>query len=266
MMTRANPQVSVILPAYYSDRSIAQCLEAISEQTFQDFEVIVVNSSPETRTHEIVTTRFPKVIFKQSPTRLLPHAARNLGVSLATGELLVFTDPDCLPQPEWLATLVQANRAGWSVVQGSVEPKQAQLDRARRSSLQALFTFERLAALHTLGCIDAERRVFEISVGRGGPARWRFVLWGRAPWMACRGTRLSRSIRARRGNRKHSRRDVRRIDPRAVYARTGIRRGQSRLRELGPVALGEFCACVPSAACSRSHEGGAKCCNSGMRA
>jgi glycosyltransferase involved in cell wall biosynthesis len=124
MMTRANPQVSVILPAYYSDRSIAQCLEAISEQTFQDFEVIVVNSSPETRTHEIVTTRFPKVIFKQSPTRLLPHAARNLGVSLATGELLVFTDPDCLPHPEWLATLVQANGAGWSVVQGSVEPKQ----------------------------------------------------------------------------------------------------------------------------------------------
>ena len=123
-MTYANPRVSVVLPAYYSDGSIAQCLEAISAQTFQDFEVIVVNSSPETRTREIVRTRFPRVIFQQSSRRLLPHAARNVGVSLARGELLVFTDPDCLPHPEWLASLVDASRAGWSVVQGSVDPKQ----------------------------------------------------------------------------------------------------------------------------------------------
>jgi glycosyltransferase involved in cell wall biosynthesis len=123
-MTHTNPRVSVILPAYYSDGSIAQCLEAIHAQTFQDFEIIVVNSSAETRTGEIITTRFPRVIFQQSSTRLLPHAARNVGVSLARGDLLVFTDPDCLPHPEWLASLVQASGAGWPVVQGSVEPKQ----------------------------------------------------------------------------------------------------------------------------------------------
>lgn len=116
--------MSVVLPAYYSDRSIARCLEAISAQTIQDFEIIVVNSSPETRTQEIVTTRFPRVIFKQSSTRLFPHAARNVGVSLARGDLLVFTDPDCLPRPDWLASLVQASGAGWPVVQGSVAPKQ----------------------------------------------------------------------------------------------------------------------------------------------
>ena len=123
-MTDTNPHVSVVLPAYFSDGSIGQCLEAIYAQTFQDFEVIVVNSSPEARTREIVTSGFPRVIFQQSSTRLLPHAARNVGVSLARGELLVFTDPDCLPRPEWLASLVHANGAGWPVVQGSVEAKQ----------------------------------------------------------------------------------------------------------------------------------------------
>jgi len=123
-MTDTNPRVSVILPAYFSDDSIAQCLEAIHAQTFQDFEIIVVNSSPETRTGEIMTKRFPRVIFQQSPARLLPHAARNAGVALAKGDLLVFTDPDCLPRPEWLASLVHASGAGWPVVQGSVEPKQ----------------------------------------------------------------------------------------------------------------------------------------------
>ena len=122
-MIETNPRVSVVLPAYFSDGSIAQCLEAIEAQTFQDFEVVVVNSSPETRTRDIVTSRFPRVIFEQSTTRLLPHAARNVGVSLARGDLLVFTDPDCLPHPEWLESLVHASAAGWPVVQGSVEPK-----------------------------------------------------------------------------------------------------------------------------------------------
>ena len=122
-MTEGIPRVSVVLPAYFSDGSIGQCLDAIYAQTFQDFEVIVVNSSPESCTKEIVTSRFPGVIFEQSPTRLLPHAARNFGVSLARGELLVFTDPDCLPHPEWLASLVHAASTGWPVVQGSVEPK-----------------------------------------------------------------------------------------------------------------------------------------------
>lgn len=122
-MIDVKPRVSVVLPAYFSDGSIAQCLAAIDRQTFQDFEVIVVNSSPETRTRDIVTSRFPRVIFEQSATRLLPHAARNVGVSLAKGDLLVFTDPDCLPHPEWLASLVHASATGWPVVQGSVEPK-----------------------------------------------------------------------------------------------------------------------------------------------
>lgn len=121
-MSHTRPQVSVILPAYHSDDSIAACLEAIARQSFQDFEVVVVNSSPETRTSQIVTTRFPRVIFHQSPTRLLPHAARNVGVSLASGDLLVFTDPDCLPQEDWLTFLVQAG-AESAVVQGSVDLK-----------------------------------------------------------------------------------------------------------------------------------------------
>lgn len=121
-MIPTNPRVSVVLPAYYSDSSIAACLEAIDAQTFGDFEVIVVNSSPESRTAEIVTQRFPQVLFHQSPTRLFPHAARNAGVSLAKGDLIVFTDPDCVPQSDWLAVLVEASRSS-PVVQGSVDVK-----------------------------------------------------------------------------------------------------------------------------------------------
>jgi len=92
----------------------------VQAQTFRDFEVIVVNSSPEQRTGEIVRTRFPDVRFHQSATRLFPHAARNVGVSLAKGDLIVFTDPDCVPHSDWLDVLVAASKSS-PVVQGSVE-------------------------------------------------------------------------------------------------------------------------------------------------
>ncbi|HUQ20824.1 MAG TPA: glycosyltransferase [Gemmatimonadaceae bacterium] len=119
-VTTALPRVSVILPAYYSDSSIASCLEGLRAQTFRDFEVIVVNSSPEQRTAEIVTIRFPEVRFHQSATRLFPHAARNVGVSVANGDLIVFTDPDCVPRSDWLEALVEASKSS-PVVQGSVD-------------------------------------------------------------------------------------------------------------------------------------------------
>ena len=115
-----NPRVSIVLPAYYSDATIAGCLEAIEQQSFRDFEVIVVNSSPEPRTGETVRTRFPRVTFHQHATRLYPHAARNVGVGLATGELIVFTDPDCIASPDWLKVLVESSR-NWPIVQGSVD-------------------------------------------------------------------------------------------------------------------------------------------------
>jgi glycosyltransferase involved in cell wall biosynthesis len=121
-MTCSNPNVSVILPAYYSTASIVACLAAMRAQTYRDFEVVVVNSSPETQTSETITTQFPEVRFHQSPTRLFPHAARNVGVSLAKGDLIVFTDPDCVPREDWLSVLVDASRHS-AVVQGSVEVK-----------------------------------------------------------------------------------------------------------------------------------------------
>lgn len=114
------PRVSVIIPTYYSHETVASCLEALRAQTFHDFEIILVNSSPEEQTQQIVTSRFPGVLFSQSPSRLLPHAARNYGVCLASGELFVFTDPDCRAHPDWLACLVAAYDAGHCVVVGSM--------------------------------------------------------------------------------------------------------------------------------------------------
>ena len=117
----AAPRVSVIVPSYQCEGTIAATLRALVGQTFTDFETIVVDSSPGDATARLIADRFPAVLLCRSPERLLPHAARNRGVELAGGELLVFTDPDCVPRPDWLERLVSANDHGHPVVGGAIE-------------------------------------------------------------------------------------------------------------------------------------------------
>jgi hypothetical protein len=114
------PSVSVIVAAYNSADFLPRCLQSLAAQTFRDFETIVVNSSPETRTAQ-VAAKFPEVRFHQHPGRLLPHAARNVGASMARGSLFAFTDADCQADPHWLAELVAAHSAGHEIVAGSID-------------------------------------------------------------------------------------------------------------------------------------------------
>lgn len=117
----ADPTVSVILPAYQSHETIGACLESLRGQTFRDFEVIVVDSSPDERTERIVAESFPEVRLLRSARRLGPHAACNLGSRQARGRILVFSAPDCRMAPRWLELLVAAQDGGPAMVGGSVD-------------------------------------------------------------------------------------------------------------------------------------------------
>jgi GT2 family glycosyltransferase len=117
------PAVSVVIPAYLSGRTLGGCLEALCRQTFRDFETIVVDSSPVESGPEDPSAwiaRFPEVRFERSARRLLPHAARNRGVELARGEILVFTDPDVYARPDWLERLLDAHRQTGEPVVGAL--------------------------------------------------------------------------------------------------------------------------------------------------
>ncbi len=113
------PAASVILPAYLSHSTIEGCLCSLAAQTFRDLEVIVVDSSLDERTSEIVS-RFPEVRLIRPERRLLPHQARNLGAQSARGDILVFTDPDCDAYPKWLSRLMDAHHRGHQAVAGAV--------------------------------------------------------------------------------------------------------------------------------------------------
>lgn len=116
----AAPRVSVVLPAYRSEATVAGCLAALRRQTFADFDVVLVDSGPGGGTAAIVARDFPEVRCHVSPARLLPHAARNLGISLSSGELLLLSDPDTYARPDWIERMVAARELSGGIVVGAI--------------------------------------------------------------------------------------------------------------------------------------------------
>ena len=92
----------------------------MSRQSFRDFELIVVDSSPDDRSEKLVRDQYPQVRYYRTAERLLPHQARNWGVEKALGRILVFTDPDCVAEPDWLAHLIANYREGPAVAGGAI--------------------------------------------------------------------------------------------------------------------------------------------------
>jgi glycosyltransferase involved in cell wall biosynthesis len=114
------PLVSVIIPAYKSHRTIDRCLDSLHRQTYSPMEIIIVDSSPDDRTSSVVSRNHPGVKLVRSRDRLLPHAARNSGAEVASGDCFAFTDPDVYPEPQWLALMVLAYLDKGGVIVGAV--------------------------------------------------------------------------------------------------------------------------------------------------
>ena len=114
------PLLSVVMPSYQSESTLRACLDALALQTYPTFEVIVVDGSPDPTPAQSICKDFPLVRYERADSQLGAHAKRNLGVSIARGQILVFTDPDCTADPDWLTHLVQAYRDGHRVVGGAV--------------------------------------------------------------------------------------------------------------------------------------------------
>ncbi len=55
------PFVSVIIPVYQSQQTLAECLRCLRAQTYPAFDVIVVDSDPSPETHRFVTEQFPEM-------------------------------------------------------------------------------------------------------------------------------------------------------------------------------------------------------------
>ena len=113
------PRFSVIIPAYNVAAHLRACLEGLASQRVDAnaMEVIVVDNNSTDDTVAIARS-FPAVRVLHEPVQS-SYAARNLGVRESSGEQLAFLDPDCRPEPQWLASLAQGMQdAGTQIVLG----------------------------------------------------------------------------------------------------------------------------------------------------
>ena len=99
-------RASVIIPAYNAGRTIGRCLDALLDQTMDRdaYEVIVVDDGSLDDTVRVSERVGVRVLSQQHRG---PAAARNLGAQQAQAPVVVFTDADCRPAPEWLEALLR---------------------------------------------------------------------------------------------------------------------------------------------------------------
>ncbi len=98
------PRVSVVVCAYNAERTMDQCLASLEHMNYPDYEVIVVNDGSRDGTLEICR-RYPYCRIINQENKGL-SAARNVGAAAATGEIVAYTDSDCVADPDWLLYLV----------------------------------------------------------------------------------------------------------------------------------------------------------------
>ncbi len=166
------PKVSVVVCAYNAADTLDDCLTALAQQTYPDYEVIVVNDGSRDRTSD-VGRRHPNVRVIDIPNGGL-SAARNVGLGAATGDIVAYTDADTRADRDWLTFLVQpfltsdvVGSGGPNVVPPDDPPMAQCIARAPGGPTHVLLD-DRIAE-HVPGCNMAFRREALLSIGGFNP-------------------------------------------------------------------------------------------------
>jgi cellulose synthase/poly-beta-1,6-N-acetylglucosamine synthase-like glycosyltransferase len=146
---------SVIIPAYNAIRTIEPCLKGLTQQSIDKgkYEVIVIDDGSTDRTSDIIK-QFPVKYFWQNKQG--PATARNRGAQEAKGDIILFTDADCVPQHNWIEEMarpfhdanVMADKGAYKTNQTALTARFAQIEFEERfkmlekaESIDVVFTY-----------------------------------------------------------------------------------------------------------------------------
>ena len=122
-MTTAQPFCSIIIPALNEEKDIEACLSSLSQQTYprERYEILVVDNGSQDSTKELASHYADQVFDK---TNCNVGAVRNHGAEKAKGEILIWTDADCVVDRDWIETgvsLLQENEN--TIFGGGLKPR-----------------------------------------------------------------------------------------------------------------------------------------------
>lgn len=166
--------ISVVIPSYNEEAVLGETLEHLNRTRTglapgRTMEIIVSDDGSSDRTVEIARDGADRVVMPRPGDRVGPGAARNRGAAIATGDLLIFIDADCLPQdPErFMARACEAfgnPRLVAATCRLAVQPDVARLSERMLHRIQdRVIWLENLVGIHTAGgwCQMAPRVHFE---------------------------------------------------------------------------------------------------------
>ena len=100
----AFPRVSIVVPVYNEEEMISACLESLLAQRYPKelLEIIIVDNNSTDNSSKLIKKYPVKYVFEGNQGR---SAARNTGIAAATGDIIAFTDADCVAGKHWVKSL-----------------------------------------------------------------------------------------------------------------------------------------------------------------
>lgn len=100
-------KISVVIPVYNEEKRIEETLKALDNSSEQAYEIIVADGRSTDNTLSLIKNKYPKVICLDNAFRKA-SAGRNLGIKAASGDIIAFTDGDCLVDENWIKNIRKA--------------------------------------------------------------------------------------------------------------------------------------------------------------
>jgi len=105
------PRVAIIIVTWNGQEHLRRCLDALANQTFRDFVVVVVDNASSDGTAAMVRDAYPDVILLENGRNLGFAAANNVGIRATASPFVVTLNNDTRPDPDWLGALVRMAEA-----------------------------------------------------------------------------------------------------------------------------------------------------------
>ncbi len=99
--------ISVVIPVYNEEKNIMKTLNALYSNTILPDEVIMADGGSTDKTVELVKKNYPQVIVIDNP-RKNAASGRNEGIKRAKGDIIAFTDGDCIVAENWIESIANA--------------------------------------------------------------------------------------------------------------------------------------------------------------
>lgn len=100
-------KISVVIPVYNEEKRIEETLKSLYNSSEQAYEIIVADGRSTDNTLSLIKNKYPKVICLDNAFRKA-SAGRNLGIKAASGDIIAFTDGDCLVDENWIKNIRKA--------------------------------------------------------------------------------------------------------------------------------------------------------------